>query len=252
MSSKYGYCRVSISPVRAENKDSSEIVTQLLFGEVIEILEIKDSWSKIITYSDNYSGWIDVKHFKPLTHKELGRWLDGLTYERSIVRNVKTPWGLQRIVKGSFVPNSESLLFMIGNEKFQFEKDEDNKEIGSIYELATEYLNTPYLWGGKSPFGIDCSGLTQTVFRFFDINLPRDASQQVELGMTIGFEDRVSGDLAFFHNKSGKIIHVGILDGLNSIIHASGCVRIDQFSQEGILNSETGELTHVLNSIKRV
>ncbi len=251
MSLKYAYCKVSISPVRAENKDQAEIVTQLLFGEVFQIEEIEGSWCKIQTYYDNYPGWIDVKHFKPLTEKEFGRWMDGITNEKSIFRNLNTPWGKQRIVKGSFIPFSDHLPFKIGPDEFQLEEAFDLKSSDSIYELATEYLNTPYLWGGKTPFGIDCSGLTQTVFRFFGINLPRDASQQVDHGLEIDITEQQSGDVAFFHNKNGKIIHVGILNGKGDIVHASGCVRIDKLTIDGILNSESNELTHHLNCIKR-
>ncbi len=248
---KYAYCKVSISPVRAENKDQAEIVTQLLFGEVFQIETIEGSWCKIVTYYDNYPGWIDVKHFKPLTVKEFGRWMDGVTNESSIYRNLFTPWGKQRIVKGSFIPFADHQPFKIGSDEFQLEERVDEKSAETIYELAREYLNTPYLWGGKTPFGIDCSGLTQSVFRFFGINLPRDASQQVENGLEIDFTDHQSGDVAFFHNKNGKITHVGILNGEGQIIHASGCVRIDSITSQGIMNDETNELTHQLNCIKR-
>ncbi len=248
---KLGYCKVSISPVRSENKDQSEIVSQLLFGEIIHIITIEGNWCKIITYVDNYSGWIDVKHFKPLTEKESNRWLDGLGYENLIVRIISTPWGIQRIVKGSFVPFHENTTFNIGVDQFEFIDFPTEEKANSIFEVAKEYLNSPYLWGGKTPFGIDCSGFTQVVFRFFGINLPRDASQQVECGIEVDFCDIELGDVAFFQNKEGRIIHVGILDGLNSIIHASGCVRIDQITGEGILNSETNEMTHYLNCIKR-
>ena len=248
---KLGYCKVSISPVRSENKDQSEIVSQLLFGEIIHIITIEGNWCKITTYADNYTGWIDVKHFKPLTEKESNRWLDGLGYENSIFRIISTPWGLQRIVKGSFVPFHENTTFNIGVDQFEFIDFPTEEKANSIFDVAKEYLNSPYLWGGKTPFGIDCSGLTQIVFRFFGINLPRDASQQVECGMEVDFCDIELGDVAFFQNKEGRIIHVGILDGLNSIIHASGCVRIDRITSEGILNNETNEMTHYLNCIKR-
>lgn len=251
MSAKLAYCKVSISPVRAGNRDQTEIVTQLLFGELIHVEEITDSWCKITTFSDNYPGWIDVKHFQYLSEKEANRWMNGLGYEKSIVRSIETPWGKQRIVKGSYVPIIEELDFNIGKDTFSFSDVSEEVEANSIFEVAKEYLNAPYLWGGKTPFGIDCSGLIQMVFRFFGINLPRDASQQVDLGMKISYDEIESGDVAFFHNKDGKIIHVGILDGKGSIIHASGCVRIDSFSSEGIQHRENGSLTHVLNTIKR-
>jgi gamma-D-glutamyl-L-lysine dipeptidyl-peptidase len=124
--------------------------------------------------------------------------------------------------------------------------------ISSWQEFALTYLNTPYLWGGKSPFGIDCSGFTQQVFRFKGINIPRDAYQQEELGILIEFDDVQEGDVAFFSNDKGKITHVGIILNDKQIIHASSWVRIDQLKYDGIYTSDTSEKTHQLASIKRI
>jgi cell wall-associated NlpC family hydrolase len=168
------------------------------------------------------------------------------------MRELETPWGKQHIFRGSFIPFGDVKSFNIGNDHFHFVDKNVASNFKNPVDLATEYINTAYLWGGKSPFGIDCSGLTQTVYRFFDINLPRDASQQVEYGMTVDLDDSEEGDLAFFTNKDGKVIHVGILDGKGSIVHASGCVRKDILTAEGIINQETGQKTHDLYLIKRL
>jgi hypothetical protein len=249
---KTAYCFVTISPVRAESKDQSEIVTQLLFGEIIHVLEMSEPWFKIKTYFDNYEGWIDSKHVHFLSEKEVKRWLEGLTIQYNLLETIKTPWGIQRIVKGSYVPSFKEHFFKIGEDQFEYISSQIEKIPTSIFQTAVEYLNSPYLWGGKSPFGIDCSGFTQQVFRFYDINLPRDAAQQVDHGLEIEFDDIQEGDVAFFNNKIGKIIHVGILDGKGGVIHASGHVRIDFFTNHGIINSETKSLTHQLNCIKRM
>lgn len=246
------YCIVSISPVRAEASDRSEMVTQLLFGEVVTVEDLNSPWAKIITYADNYSGFIDLKHLHFLTEKEVNRWLDGISYLPDLLKEIETPWGSQRILKGSFIPFQPVQEFNIGQDNFKIEDHSVHTEKRDPFEIAQEYLNTPYLWGGKTPFGIDCSGLTQMVFRFLDINLPRDASQQVDYGTPISFSDIEQGDVAFFENKEGKIIHVGICGGDQMIIHASGHVRIDQLSEEGIFNTETGLKTHTLHSIKRM
>jgi len=250
MIEKSAYCKVSISPIRAENKDEAEIVSQLLFGEVFTINEVQKNWINITTLFDAYSGWIDIKHLKLLSEKELKRWLDGLSPAFNLLTEIKTPWGNQRLIRGAYLPNEN--LFNIGNDSFEILNSSKDNLPATIFETAASYLNAPYLWGGKQPFGIDCSGLTQMVYRFHGVNLPRDASQQVEIGQEIEFEDITEGDIAFFHNKSGKIIHVGILNDKKQIIHASGCVRIDTLTKEGIVHSESNTITHYLNCIKRV
>lgn len=252
MSELFAYCKVSISPVRAEAKDAAEMVTQLLFGEVVTILERTDKWFKVQSYSDNYIGWIDPKQIQSLSKKETNRWLDGLSFQRELQTILETPWGNQTIHKGSFVPFSNEESFNIGNDQFKPLHISEFFDTQNPYEIATEYLNTPYLWGGKTPYGIDCSGLTQMVFRFLDINLPRDAYQQAEYGTEVDFEDLQSGDVAFFHNDNQRIIHVGVADGQGKIIHASGQVRIDQLNSKGIYREDTNEQTHQLNCIKRM
>ena len=122
-----------------------------------------------------------------------------------------------------------------------------------LRQNALIILNAPYVWGGRSPLGIDCSGLTQIVYRLQGIDLPRDAYQQAKVGTTLSFiEESEVGDLAFFDDKEGKVIHVGIILEDNHIIHASGKVRIDRIDQQGIFNSEIGKHTHKLRLIKSI
>jgi gamma-D-glutamyl-L-lysine dipeptidyl-peptidase len=248
---RIGYCKVSISPLRAENRDQSEMVSQLLFGELLHVHEIVGAWCRITTYLDNYGGWMDLKHVVHLSDKEVKRWLDGIWYESDLLRVLNTPWGKQQIVRGSCVPFEEKLSFNIGSDLFQWEEPGRERSPSSIVDCAMGYLNSPYLWGGKSPFGLDCSGLVQLVFRFFEINLPRDAEDQFEHGKLIPVEEMEAGDVAFFQNAAKKIIHVGILNGEGGIVHASGCVRLDAITKEGIVHLQEGGITHHLVGIKR-
>ncbi|MCO5260992.1 MAG: C40 family peptidase [Crocinitomicaceae bacterium] len=246
------YCTVSISPVRSQPQDSSEMVTQLLFGEIVDIIEETPKWWKIRSYFDNYEGWVDPKQVKKLSKKEVGRWLNGLSYLNDLVTTIETTFGPQRIVRGSFISHDSETSFAIGNDHFGITTPFSNTNYSSVTEIAKEYLNTPYLWGGKTPFGIDCSGFTQVCFRLIGINLPRDASQQVEHGAAIDFSDRLAGDVVFFSNDAGKVIHVGICLSDSEIIHASGQVRIDKYDEQGIIHYSGEYHTHQFHSIKRM
>ncbi|MES2589107.1 MAG: C40 family peptidase [Bacteroidota bacterium] len=248
MSKKIAFCKVSISPLRKESSDASEMVSQLLFGELVEIEEVKNNWTKVTTFFDNYEAWTDTKHLIYLSEKEVNRHLDGLTIETTLIREIQTPWGNQFITRGAFI-HDEASDFNIGQNEFSF-LNRIEEENFTLESYAKSYLNAPYLWGGKSPFGIDCSGFTQQVFRYFDKKIPRDAYQQAEHGMEIDFDDKLEGDLAFFSNSSGKITHVGIVLNDSQIIHASGQVKIDVLKKDGIYSFD--EKTHDLISIKRI
>ena len=122
----------------------------------------------------------------------------------------------------------------------------------TMRDAALSLLGSPYQWGGRTVAGIDCSGLSQLAARLTGKMLPRDASEQVHCGDLIAWELRETDDLAFFENNDGLITHVGILVTRDSIVHASGEVRIDLLTQEGIVHAEIGGLTHRLHSIKRL
>ena len=251
----FAICNLAIIPLRAEPSDRSEIVSQVLFGEHFEILETHKQWSKIKLQYDAYEGWVDSKQYQIISDKnfkDLSK--DAIILNSDLVEYVSYPSNvLLPIPLGaslSFLHNSE-----INIENFEFEgmKTSGIKPKTNLIATAYMYLNAPYLWGGKTPFGIDCSGLTQMVYKLNGYHLLRDASQQSTQGDALSFiEESEAGDLAFFDNEEGNIIHVGIIMENNYIIHASGKVRIDRLDHLGIYNAELNRHTHRLRVIKKI
>lgn len=244
---RFAFCALSVIPVREQPKDSSEQITQLLFGEAIEVLEFGRPWLKIRSFLDGYEGYIDHKQVLPLTEKELRRWLDSSTYSKQHFQTLQGPFGQQILSGGSVICGDRA--FQIGDFHYNLGT---TTNITDAWTYALSFMNTPYMWGGKSIFGIDCSGFTQNVFRQLDINLPRDAYQQAEVGTFIDFEERQCLDIAFFKNSAGKIHHVGIIGPERQILHASGQVRLDTLTAEGIFNEAAADFTHSLFEIKRL
>lgn len=233
------FVSAALCPQRSAPSDSSEMVNQLLFGELVEVLDQQKQWRKVRSCVDDYEGWVDMKM--------LEKWeSDKATYFHSIQRSSlplsRTDLG-QYIPLGAFIhPNYIGL-------------DAVPCEPLGLQDFIDLFMSAPYLWGGKSVLGVDCSGLTQLALAFQGVALKRDASLQAEQGDTIDFIEQVkTGDLAFFDNDEGKIIHVGIVelrDGACNIIHASGEVRRDALDHQGIFNRNTKSYSHQLRIIKR-
>ncbi|MBV1923477.1 MAG: C40 family peptidase [Flavobacteriaceae bacterium] len=247
---KYGICPLSIVPLRFEAADTSELVSQVLYGEIFKVLEERKKWSRIRLALDNYEGWIDNKQFDFVSeedYKELNSKTPQLSSELvDFVADSEN--GLISICYGSNVHNSNFL-------KHTFEGNFISEKLpkSQIIETALHYLNSPYLWGGKTPFGIDCSGFTQMVYLLNGHQLLRDASLQASQGESLSFiEESEPGDLAFFDNAEGAITHVGIIMEDHHIIHAHGKVRIDRLDHSGIFNEILGRHTHKLRVIKRI
>jgi len=250
---EYGICNLAVIPMRAGADERSEQVSQLLFGEAFEILEWQENWVRIISAHDGYEGWIARLQFAMLGHMAYQQLISNppkLTY-----RPITQAW---KIKDNSviYLPAGSSLAFLNGTTCYMDrEKYEIIGQIGeneNIDALAKTYINTPYLWGGRTHFGIDCSGLTQILYRMKGISLKRDASLQAQQGHAVNSLAQARlGDLAFFHNTAGKIVHVGILLGKEQIIHASGKVKIDSIDNTGIYSEELKRYTHQLASIRR-
>lgn len=247
---KYGLCNLSIVPLRAESSDRSELVSQILYGETFKILERRKKWSKIRLHFDSYEGWVDNKQFTEISKEDFKKLNNLPTQLSSDLVNFITSEENQLIIiaMGSNVAASNFL-------KHEFEGKKVDRQLpkAAIVDTALLYLNSPYLWGGKSPFGIDCSGFTQMVYKLCGYSLLRDSSQQASQGEALSFiEESEPGDLAFFDNEEGIITHVGIIMEDHYIIHAHGKVRIDRLDHSGIFNTEKRTHTHKLRVIKRI
>ena len=251
----FGVCNLSIIPLRIEPSDRSEIVSQVLFGEHFEILEQNKQWVKIKLKFDNYEGWVDAKQFQNITKIQF----ENLSEEPIVLNSDLIEYIITPNNSLMPIPLGSSLSFLnhkdINVDNFDFEGTKINgvKPKSNLINTSFMYLNAPYLWGGKTPFGIDCSGFTQMVYKLNGYHLLRDASQQSVQGEALSFiEESEPGDLAFFDNEEGKIIHVGIIMDDNYIIHASGKVRIDRLDHLGIYNADVNRHTHKLRVIKKI
>ena len=236
---KYGICNLSVVPVRKDSSSISELITQLMFGELYTITKQVEKWYYIKVEDDSYNGWVNYTQIRIISKIDF-----------DILNLVKPKYSIKII---DFIyKNSEPTLISMGSKisscqylgytyKGDFSEDINNK---TILESATKFLNSPYLWGGKTSLGVDCSGFTQIVYKINNINISRDASQQASQGRLITEKEIKPGDLAFFGESNKKITHVGIMLNKEKIIHAFGKVRIDKINSKGIINLVSQRISH--------
>ncbi|NVN95575.1 MAG: C40 family peptidase [Bacteroidetes bacterium] len=253
-----GICNLNLIPVRKLADHTSEMITQLLFGETFDILKQEGSWVQVQLHYDSYIGWIQHRQYLAFDKSEI----DSINAKPKVLISdllssvtEKSTGNTFALLMGSTISISSANQFNFADEIYTFNGHylEPVPEKETIIKYAEKYLGSPYLWGGRTHFGIDCSGFTQMVYKLAGYSLPRDASQQAILGETLSFlAEAESGDLLFFDNPEGDIVHVGMLYDANKIIHASGNVRIDTIDHQGIYNDELQKYTHQLRLIKKM
>lgn len=247
-------CENVFVPLRSAPAHRSEMLSQVLFGEKYVVEDKSGIWMKIKTLFDNYEGWIDMDH---LQHTSDDRDAVSHVLNRPLecFRSDKTKMILEAGCE-IYNPDFEKKMFSIGKNIYRTCSDFSKSFVTtneSLTDTALKFINSPYLWGGRLPSGIDCSGFTQLVYKIHGIPIRRDSRQQSEEGIMIDFiDDTKAGDLVFFDNEQGRITHVGMILSGGLVIHGSGRVRIDPIDHQGIFKAEIRGYSHKLRTIRRI
>ncbi|NOT52405.1 MAG: C40 family peptidase [Chitinophagaceae bacterium] len=253
---EYAIVSVPAAPVRRKPLHRKEMVNQLLFGETVKVLKTRDPlWVKVRSLHDNYEGWMTNTLLAEIDEATANTM--SVYAAAGLLNEITMSDKKMNIPAGSSLPFFENSKGKLGNDEYEFKgnyckpyEQQPSEEL--VKQLALPWLNAPYLWGGRTPLGVDCSGFVQVIFKLMGIDLPRDAWQQAQEGKTVKkFKDALPGDLAFFDNKE-DIVHVGILLGNDQIIHSSGKVKIDTISKRGLIDAATGKKILSLQLIRRI
>lgn len=247
---QYGICNLSIVPLRSQSCNTAELTSQVLYGEHFKVLEQQKYWSKIRLAFDKHEGWIDNKQYLLIdeqTYTNIDREITGLSSDMvEFITDHNEQ--LMPVPVGSHVAASSLLSHRFEGHILSGTQAKEN-----LVDTAFLFLNAPHQHGGKTPFGIDAAGLAQMVYKLNGYPLLRQASQQATQGEPLSFiEESEPGDLAFFDDDEGNIVHVGIIMKDNYIIHTYGKVRIDRIDHTGIFNVDTRRHTHKLRVIKKI
>ena len=258
---------LSVAQLRAEPDYESALETQSLMGTPVAIIDSTSYWRRIVT--PDYTAWVNVLALAPMPegYREAMKYICTAEYSHVYAEANAKSDRLSDLVAGDLLRMDGVLkINMYGGGKKMTPKKKGtfcgvilpdgrqgwvpasdlaefsdwaaaaNPTAAAIIETARQYVGVPYLWGGNSPKGFDCSGLVQHSFFLNGLLLPRNASQMVQLGQSVDvshvlegdFSTLQSGDLLFFGNKeTGKVTHVGLYIGGDRFIHSSQVVRIN-------------------------
>lgn len=255
----YGIAFQSTIPVRKEPSHKAEMGTQLIFGEHYTVLDKSNdgNWLYVQNTYDSYKGWIDFKQHRSIS-QDYYNIVDSMGWPttKDIIGLLHCPNKVIPLTYGSIMPIYNNGVVIIDKEASKYQGEvffpTKTSDFNFLYSVARYYLSAPYLWGGKTPFGVDCSGFVQQVYRVCGYKLPRDSYNQAETGSPVEFSDASPGDLAFFSNEIGIVTHVGIICENMHIMHASGEVRIDRLHEKGIFNADLNAYSHAFHSIRRI
>ena len=256
--SSYGICLLSSIPIRTKPANRSEMGSQLLFGETYEVMDEQEEWTKIQCTWDKYTGWINNSQLTEIEEEKLHLITEKPAYSFEIAQPANGRDHYLPILIGSTLPQFDGMNFRVKGKRYTFsgqaiQPNQLEPDVRLAIRIARKYLYAPFMWGGRSPFGIDSTGFVQMIFKMMGVKLPRTAGMQARRGKLVHFiNEAQAGDLAFFENERGKIIHVGLILPENEIIHASGQVRIDRLDHYGIFNNKTNRYTYKLRVIKRL
>lgn len=258
----------SVVPVRAEAREGAEQNTQMLFGELCEIINpasetTNERWRHVRLDADGQEGWVDAKMVTPMEDKEYHAYKKA--YKKAALVAFPMAYAVSEnngqtvpLTAGTGLTNYKEGRFEVLGVGFHIdptmvitkplELNENN-----LLQTVRFFLNVPYLWGGKNALGMDCSGFTQIIMSLFGKHLLRNASEQDTQGQPIGeLSEAKAGDLVFFDHQDGKISHVGIVIDPERVIHCSGRVKVEKLDETGIYSAEQNQYTHHLVCIKRL
>lgn len=252
----YAIIAVPAAPVRQKALHQSEMVNQLLFGETVKVLRVKkDFWLKVRSLHDDYEGWLTANLVLPVGEEEARSACEWVSND--LLNILSLDKKTMHVPIGVSLPGFTESAGMLAGLPYHFtgnhlKRNSEPPNADTLFNFTSRWLNAPYMWGGRTPLGVDCSGFVQVNYKMLGFDLPRDAWQQAQEGHAVKkLKEAQAGDLVFFDDRD-EIVHVGILLNNEQIIHASGRVRIDPIDKKGIVNADTGKRTHRLEAIRRL